>query len=132
MALNSVREHMVHEIRDASSVDRLKACGWIVVRLGQHPAFITSDAPLVVNAGMNSEPIQILAMALSPKCLFVFYPSWWPHDDEFGELLALLVQSHNYTLVSGPGRSLYSSARIEDSEEQPLRTAIERRFGNAR
>jgi len=132
ISLNSVREHMVREIRDPKTLDILQRRGWRLVRLGQGPDLVTSDAPLSINAGTDSRPIELLACALSPSCLFVMYPSHWPADQEFKDLCQSLVLIHNLTMIDGPGRFLYSRDRILDDDGGRLRAAVERRFGARR
>jgi hypothetical protein len=130
MSLNSVREQMVRGIRDEATVTALGNRGWVLLRVDDGTDLITSDAPLVINAGTNARPIEILTMALSPSRMFVLYPSWWSRDDhEFQEFLRLAVACHNLTLVDGPGRFLYARRRVEDAENVRLRTAVEQYFG---
>jgi len=132
ISLNSVREHMVREIRDPKTLDILRRRGWRLVRVGPGTDLVTSDTPLSINGGAGSRPIELLACALSPSCLFVMYPAYWPADQELDELMQSLVLVHNLTMVDGPGRFLYSRERITDDDGGRFRAEVERRFGRPR
>lgn len=127
MARNSVREFMVGEIRDPKVIGYLKSLAWVVIprEPGSHP-FITTDAPLLVNAGEGSRPISILSMALSPKKLLFVYPSQWAMNDELRTLIGNLVYGHDLLLLRAGCTCAYSSQRIEDNARVGLRKAVYR------
>jgi hypothetical protein len=123
---NTLRRQMVSEIRDGRVLDYFVSQSWRVVKVEGDVGFVTADAPLVVNGGGDTSPIQTLALALNPKALFFMHAPEWQLDDE---LIGMLVLLHNLALIEGDARYLYSQRRIEDGEVLRLRRAVETCFG---
>lgn len=106
MAQNTIREHMVNEIRRADVIDSFKGLKWDMVCVGPGTELVTSDAPLVINGveRQSTTPIRMMSLALSPSRLLIMRPASWELDDTFKRTLVL---SHNLSLVQGDGDFLY-------------------------
>jgi len=125
---NMVRELMVREIRDAEVNKYIAAADWTVFT-ATSCTFITTDAPLLINAGSSSAPFHVLTLALSPNKLFVMHPqSWKAQESSAPECIELLAFAHNFLLVQAGCRCVYSDLRITDDGPIHLRSLIETRL----
>lgn len=122
LAQDTAREHMVRELRNVAAIDVFKNLTWVVVDAVAPNGFITTDAPLLLDAGLfehETEP-TLVTFPLTPNKLFVAHASSWHLDDELRKLLHTISQGHNRLLVNGsPCRSVYAHQEL-DSELKGL------------
>ncbi|CAN96462.1 Hypothetical protein sce6295 [Sorangium cellulosum So ce56] len=129
MARNSVREHMVREIRDGDVIEYFKKKSWTIVDVSAETLeLITSDSPAVINCGHSKSPVHMLTLALNPSKLFLMQPAAETIDEE---TLKAIVVCHNLSLLESDGQFLYSRSRLEDGPIIKLRTAAELYFGRS-
>jgi hypothetical protein len=123
---NMVHEFMAREIRDPKVISYFMNCGWTVLTVETGPAFITTDAPLLVNAGASASPIDVLTLALDPSKLFIMHPaSWKTTDNEVIECAKSLGLGHNLLLLKAGCRCVYSRDPITDGGPIRLRSAVD-------
>lgn len=135
MARTIVRQAMVQEIRNDKTLDYLLGMRWSVVEVGFD--LITSDRPLLVNAGASRRPLQFMTIALSPRCLFTMAPAWKDQDEaEIEDLLKTVAVHHNQLLLAARPRRVYSGSGLADADGYRLRSFVEhvllRQDGEAR
>jgi hypothetical protein len=133
VALNSARQHMIHEINDSRLVDYFQGCEWRVFGVNPDYPLITSDLPLLMNPGrVEKAPIEMMTCALSPERLFFLYNARngdFDSEEDLKELAANLILVNNFEHAKSKAKHLYSHQKILDNERWQLRTFVESTFG---
>ena len=117
IALNSV----VSDILDKDNIQYICSMQWATVRIPQGlDHFLTSDRPLVINAGRGMQPIIMISLSLSPKLLLVMNK-----EDADEDLLKLAAVTHNALLIRQSTRHLVSHFELTDGYFFKYRRIIE-------
>jgi hypothetical protein len=74
--------------------------------------FLTSDSPVVINAGVEAYPIYMLSIALSPRRLMIMHAMKDEFDSDF---LRTVVMMHNIQMAKQAEKYLISSVELSDS-----------------
>jgi len=114
---------MVVQIKDESVVGRLSSCEWRLTNLPEPLEFITSDLPLMI---CGASPQKVMALALSPKRLFICHRKDRNLDEE---TIAATMVAYNLALASGRGQVLYSRSQLVDGPTFRCRAIAEEHFG---
>jgi hypothetical protein len=83
----------------------------LVLRVGPELEVITTDHPLVVNAGREGFAIHLLALALDPSTLVFMHDASMSLEQD--ELTAAILK-HTPLLLKGPCRCVYSRGPLRD------------------
>lgn len=112
---NAILTGLVRYIYDEAFIQYMCEMSWDLVRLKENSEdhFITSDKPVIINAGGDEKPIYKLSIALSPSLLLVMYRDSEMFDDEFIRVCAV---THNYLMAKQAKKYLISSRKVEDSQ----------------
>jgi hypothetical protein len=109
---NSVRLALVNFIKDGSFIRCIADMQWTTVDItinGEH--LITSDIPLILNAGAGGQPIHCLSIAISPKRLLIIRSKSDEFDEDFVRTLAVM---HNMLLIKQAANYVISSKELVD------------------
>jgi hypothetical protein len=74
--------------------------------------FLTGDAPLVLNAGAGPAPIEMLAIALSPKRLLIMHREHEAFDES---VLAKAAATYSTQVTKQADRYVISCRNLQDS-----------------
>ena len=114
------RTLMVRSIRDERATDAINALAWDILTIRAPLHFITTDRPLLINAGQCGM-LQLLSIPLSPTRLLFAYPAFWrgpdgPVIDGVEELRQNFAAFHDLMLLNEqPCRYVYASRSLDDN-----------------
>lgn len=139
MAKNAHRTAMVQAIRAPERLSEIESLAWQVLAVVESAPLVTSDRPLLTNLGREG-PVQLVTIPLSPRHLFVAFPSWWQEEEVDGidDLLAQIALAHDLMLMfEHPCRFVFASRPLDDSltigsTVLRLRTAVDAALRSAR
>jgi len=113
-AHNIVQNNMLRLINDPDFVTGLLNMSWKIIYIESYElSFITTDYPVLINYGKDNEPIQWIAMPLSPNNLFVIYPSSWEWTDEFVKLICF---GFNLRMIENCSKYVYARHPLKDGQ----------------
>ena len=124
MSKNSIRYVLVDRIKNGPITQFLAEMKWAVVHIpidGEH--FVTSDKPLLINAGQDGQPIHCLSLPISPNKLFIAHTDSPEFDDEFLRVLAI---THNIIIMERAEKYVVSSKKLDDGPHTKYSKAIQR------
>jgi hypothetical protein len=131
-ARNTVRTHMVQQIRDPEFLALYKDQHWAVVDTPDD-LYITCDQPLLVNPVTDREvgkdTIYVMTLPISPQRLFVSYPKSWHTDPDWQSALTGMIYMHNMLIVESGPQYLYAMQPIADGKVARLRKMVDESFG---
>lgn len=112
MHRNSVRRALVDYISDGAFIDYVSQLRWATVDIPlDNEHLVTSDAPVLINGGADSDPVHCLSIALSPRRLLIAHG----HAEEFdGDFIRTLAVIHNVIIVQQAERYVISSRELKD------------------
>jgi hypothetical protein len=122
MYKNSVRHVLVSRIKEEAVIEYFAKMRWAVIHLsieGEH--FITSDKPVVINAGQEENPIHCLSVSISPNKLFIAHSDSSEFDEEF---LRTLTVIHNIIIMERAEKYVVSSKKMDDGPHTKYSRAI--------
>jgi len=113
-----LRNNLLRALRDFIDRDEdltyLSSMKWVAFDLTSPDAhFLTSDCPIVLNAGSGPEPIEMLTIAISPKRLLIMHRE---HEAFDQELLVKAAIVHSWLVTQQAQRHLVSSRRLVDGD----------------
>jgi len=123
---NSIRNALANYIADDTFVKYVANMRWAIVHLsieGEH--FLTGDMPILVNGGMEGNPIHLLSIALSPNKLMILHTDSEEFDEYFLRVLSII---HNIGIVDSAQKYLISSKELKDGPHTKLNRVVEERF----
>lgn len=120
---NSLRRAMVKRISDKFFVNYIVDMCWATVDIpinGEH--LLTSDVPLLINGGEDSDPILIMSIALSPQRLLIIHTGAEEFDEDFIRTFTVV---HNKAIIDNAGQFLISSRKLEDGPHTKYSQLVE-------
>lgn len=124
---NAVRGALISYICDDNFLKHVvEKMRWTIVYNpieGEH--FVTSDVPLLVNAGSEPRPIDCMSLPLSPRHLLVVHSK----SDDFDEgFLRTLTVVHNIQLIKRAEQYVVSSRKLDDGPHTKYSRVIQEFF----
>jgi hypothetical protein len=119
---NSVRHALVDGIKEGPVIEYFAKMRWAIIHLpiqGEH--FITSDKPILINAGQGESPIHCLSLSISPNKLFIAHNDTLDFDED---LLRTLTTIHNVMLMKHAETYVVSSRKLDDGPHTKYSRAI--------
>ncbi len=109
LAKNLALEQIVSATASDEFVQGISSMEWALVKLPLgEDHYLTSDAPIVINAGQIKDPIYMFSLAISPKVLMVIFKE----KCEFEDMLKLMAVVHNGLLTHQTNKHLVSSRTL--------------------
>ncbi len=110
---NSIKTAMTRYICNKIFLNYVAGLKWMLIdiqKTGEH--FLTNDAPLMINGGIDSNPIHLMTIALTPEKLLIIHDNSPEFDNDFFQKLALI---YNHEVVKNTQKHLISSRKLIDS-----------------
>lgn len=120
---NAVLTACIARVREAEDVKTIASWRWRVVTVPESTHLPTSDNPIVLNGGIQSEVVHCMSLAVSPRQLLVMHPESEDFDRDF---MQHMIFVHCKAVVEGASAYVVGSQRLDDAGQIKYKRLLSR------